>query len=74
MNDGVPEGGKISWSQKRLQKMLGDKERYVNLPEPLPIHIEYFTAVVDADTGRLQLHDDVYDYVRKVAVALGKDG
>ncbi len=73
LNDGVPEGGRIAWSQKRLQKMLGDKERYVYLPEPLPIHIEYFTVGVDADSGRLQVHDDVYDYARRVAVALGQD-
>jgi murein L,D-transpeptidase YcbB/YkuD len=74
LNDGVPEGGKIVWSQKRLQKMLGDKERYVNLPEPLPIHIEYFTAGVDTGTGELKLHDDVYDYARRVAAALGQAG
>lgn len=74
LNDGVPEGGRILWSQKRLQKMLGDKERYVYLPKPLPIHIEYFTANVDPDNGRLRLRDDVYDYAHKVAAALGQDG
>ncbi len=73
LNDGVNAGGKASWSQERLRKLLGDKERTVNLPEPLPIHIEYFTAVVDRDSQRLQLRDDVYDYARKVAVALGQE-
>jgi murein L,D-transpeptidase YcbB/YkuD len=73
LNDGVPEGGKIPWSQKRLQAMLGSSERYVYLPEPLPIHIEYFTAVVDGETGHLELHDDVYDYVRRVAAVLAQD-
>ncbi len=74
LNDGVPEGGKTAWSQERLRKMLGDKERTVNLPKPLPIHIEYFTAAVDSTTNRLSLRDDVYDYARKVAVALGHEG
>ncbi len=65
-------GGKLPWSQERLRKLLGDKERTVNLPEPLPIHIEYFTATVDPDSQRLQLRDDVYDYAHKVAAALGE--
>ncbi len=77
LNDGASEAGKLRggrglWNQDRLRKLLGDKERTVNLPEPLPIHIEYFTAVVDPDGQRLQLRDDVYDYARKVAVALGQ--
>ena len=74
LNDGVPDGGKASWSQERLHKLLGDKERYINLPKPLPIHIAYFTTIVDRDTNRLVLRDDVYDYARKVALALGQDG
>ncbi|MDR3462230.1 MAG: L,D-transpeptidase family protein [Beijerinckiaceae bacterium] len=61
------------WSQKRLLAMLGDSERYVNLPAPLPIHIEYFTASVD-EAGHLDLRDDVYDYVHRVAIALGQEG
>jgi murein L,D-transpeptidase YcbB/YkuD len=61
------------WSQKRLLGMLGNSERYVNLPKPLPIHIEYFTASVDA-SGHLDLRDDVYDYVHRVAIALGQEG
>ena len=77
LNDGAQAsgqapGGKMPWSQERLRKLLGDKERTVNLPEPLPIHIEYFTATVDPDSQRLQLRDDVYDYAHKVAVALGQ--
>ncbi len=73
LNDGVADGGKASWSQERLRKLLGDKERYVYLPKPLPIHIEYFTATVDNDSQRLQLRDDVYDYAHKVAMALGQE-
>ncbi|WP_395665264.1 murein L,D-transpeptidase [Methylocella sp.] len=59
------------WTQERLEKLIGgDKERYVNLARPLPIHLEYFTAKVDA-YGRLLTFEDVYGYSRKIRVALG---
>ena len=70
LNDSVPEGGKILWSQKRLEKMIGDSERYVNLPKPLPIHIMYFTAGVEADSGRVIQREDIYGYTRAVAASL----
>jgi murein L,D-transpeptidase YcbB/YkuD len=63
-------GAKNGWSEQRLKKLIGGDQRYVNLPEALPIHIEYFTAFVDAD-GHLQLRNDVYGYAHKVDVALG---
>ncbi len=62
-----------SWSEQRLKSLIGSGERYINLPVPLPIHIEYFTTYVD-DTGRLQLRDDLYGYSHKVKVALGLEG
>ena len=71
LNDSVPEGGKVLWSAKRLDAMLGDKERYVNLPKPLPIHIEYFTMSVDPESGRLAQREDIYGYTREVARTLG---
>lgn len=61
------------WSEDRVKKLIGGKERYVNLARPLPIHIEYFTAGVD-EFGRLQLRDDVYGYSHKVKAALGLEG
>ncbi|SFJ99449.1 L,D-transpeptidase family protein [Methylocapsa palsarum] len=61
------------WSESRIKGLIGGKERYVNLPAPLPIHIEYFTAFVDA-SGRLQLRDDLYGYSRRVKAALGLEG
>ncbi|HXW73047.1 MAG TPA: L,D-transpeptidase family protein [Methylocella sp.] len=61
------------WSEERVKKLIGGKERYVFLPKPLPVHLEYFTAYVD-DTGALQLRDDVYGYSRKVREALGFNG
>ena len=63
--------GRQSWSQERLEDMIGDKERYVNLPAPLPIHIEYFTASVEPDG--VKLREDVYGYAHAVASALGQE-
>jgi murein L,D-transpeptidase YcbB/YkuD len=61
------------WSEQRVKKLIGGKERYVYLPRPLPVHIEYFTAYVDA-AGALQLRSDVYGYSRRVRAALGLEG
>jgi len=62
-----------SWTEQRLKSLIGSGERYINLPVPLPIHIEYFTTYVD-ETGRLQMRDDLYGYSHKVKAALGLEG
>ena len=36
-----------------------DTQRKINLRKPLPIHVRYFTCVVDTD-GVVELHTDVY--------------
>jgi L,D-transpeptidase YcbB len=61
------------WSEERVKKLIGGKERYVYLPKPLPVHIEYFTAYVD-ESGALRLRSDLYGYSRKVRQALGLEG
>jgi hypothetical protein len=61
------------WSESRVKKLIGGKERYVYLPKPLPVYLEYFTAFVD-ESGALQLRDDVYGYSRRVKAALGLQG
>jgi murein L,D-transpeptidase YcbB/YkuD len=63
-----PERG---WSEERLKKLLGKSERRVSLPEPLPIHIVYFTMTVD-EKGELRRFDDVYDYAGKMRALLGQ--
>jgi L,D-transpeptidase YcbB len=60
------------WSEQRFQSLIGESERTVFLPRPLPIHIEYFTAFVD-DAGELQMRDDLYGHMRRVESALGLD-
>jgi L,D-transpeptidase YcbB len=66
-------GRNNGWSEQRVKKLIGGKERYVYLPKPLPVYLEYFTAFVD-DSGELQLRDDVYGYSRRVKAALGLQG
>jgi murein L,D-transpeptidase YcbB/YkuD len=61
------------WSEQRIKKLIGGKERYVNLARPLPIYLEYFTAEIDA-FGRLRVRDDIYGYSHKVKAALGLEG
>jgi L,D-transpeptidase YcbB len=61
------------WSEQRVKKLIGGKERYVYLPKPLPVHLEYFTAYVD-ESGELQLRADVYGYSHRVKAALGLEG
>ncbi|WP_210200259.1 L,D-transpeptidase family protein, partial [Methylocella silvestris] len=61
------------WSEERVEKLIGGKERYVHLAKPLPIHLEYFTAKVN-EYGQLQLSEDIYGFSRKVRAALGLEG
>jgi murein L,D-transpeptidase YcbB/YkuD len=66
----APQG---EWSESRLRGMIGASERRIDLAEPLPVHIEYFTAFVD-ENGRLQLREDIYGYSAKTRAALKLDG
>ena len=59
-----------AWNEGKIRSLIGGTQRTIYLPKPLPIHIEYFTALVD-DTGRLQLRDDIYGYSRRLKIALG---
>jgi murein L,D-transpeptidase YcbB/YkuD len=66
-------GRNNGWSEQRVKKLIGGKERYIYLPKPLPVYLEYFTTFVD-ESGALQLRDDVYGYSRRVKAALGLEG
>ncbi|MBM3625255.1 MAG: L,D-transpeptidase, partial [Alphaproteobacteria bacterium] len=61
--------GRPDYDEKRLKAMIGEKERRIDLAKPIPVHVEYFTAVVD-DAGGLRLYDDLYGYSAKVREAL----
>jgi len=50
--------------------MIGGKESWINLATHIPVHITYFTAVVD-DTGEVRTLPDIYGYNGRVERALG---
>jgi L,D-transpeptidase YcbB len=64
-------GAARGWSAERIESMIGSKERTVFLPQPLPIHIQYFTEFVDA-SGALQDREDVYGLTARVAAMLSR--
>lgn len=59
-----------SLSEGRLRSMVGGPERTINLDRPLPVHLAYFTTVVDA-TGELRNYPDLYGHNRRVRALLG---
>jgi murein L,D-transpeptidase YcbB/YkuD len=56
----------LGWPESRINAAIGGPERTVFLPQPLPIHIEYFTEFVD-EFGELQERPDVYGLMQRVA-------
>jgi L,D-transpeptidase YcbB len=54
------------WSAERIEAAFGGRERTVFLPQPLPVHIEYFTEFVD-ESGELRERPDVYGLTQRVA-------
>jgi murein L,D-transpeptidase YcbB/YkuD len=63
----------LGWSENRVEGAIGGSERTVFLPQPLPVHIEYFTEFVDED-GILQERRDVYGLTQRVAGTLSSFG
>jgi murein L,D-transpeptidase YcbB/YkuD len=47
------------YTPAKFESMFGGSEINLNFPKPIPVHLTYQTAFVDAD-GKLQLRDDVY--------------
>ena len=62
-----------SWPTRKLEKLIGPTERYINLAKPLPVHIEYFTTYVD-NSGKIVQRPDLYGYSARVRRALGLEG
>ena len=58
------------WTEARLRSLIGRGERTIKLPQKLPVHIAYFTLVVD-DKDELRPVKDLYAVNNKVRVALG---
>lgn len=58
------------WSPEAIQYALDEgREKAVELPEPIPVHLAYWTAWVD-DEGTLRFSQDVYDQDRDIAASL----
>jgi murein L,D-transpeptidase YcbB/YkuD len=65
-----PERG---WDEARLESMYGPQSRPVYLPEPMPLHVVYFTMRVD-ENGDLRRFADIYGYMDQMRALLGLDG
>jgi murein L,D-transpeptidase YcbB/YkuD len=59
-----------NFNAAKLKKMVGGGEKLVKLARHVPVHITYFTAVVDAD-GNLQMYDDIYGHDQRIEKAFG---
>ena len=73
----APEDG---YSEDRLRSLIGDREVVVPLAKPIPVHLTYQTAFVDAQ-GDLVFRDDIYALDSRTLAALhaprvktGRDG
>ena len=62
-------GAAKGWTERKVQSLLGDKERTFSLPAPVPVHLEYFTEFVD-ESGTLHEREDLYGLTGKVATVL----
>ncbi|MEZ5888778.1 MAG: L,D-transpeptidase family protein, partial [Xanthobacteraceae bacterium] len=60
------------WSQARVDSLLaGNESTVVPLNRPVPVHLTYFTAVVDED-GKLEKLGDIYGIDNRMAAAFFK--
>jgi len=60
------------WDADRLRTLFGTQERQVDLDTHIPVHITYFTAVID-ESGTVQFKTDIYGYSAAVRQVLGLD-
>lgn len=62
-----------AWRGTRLREaIVSGEQKSVKLPEPIPVHILYFTAWVE-DDGTLQFRKDVYGHDARLEAALRKE-
>lgn len=50
--------------------MIGKGEQQIRLPQPIPIHLTYFTLEVDS-LGEIRAFTDLYGINKKIRDALG---
>jgi murein L,D-transpeptidase YcbB/YkuD len=62
-----------AWTEAKIDSVLaGSKEVWAKIPAPLPVHIAYWTAWVDAD-GVVQFRDDLYGRDKPLLDVLEED-
>ena len=59
------------WDANRVRELIedGPEDNAIKLETKIPVHITYFTAVVD-DAGKVQSFPDVYGHERRITQAL----
>ena len=58
------------WSDSRIRRAMNSgTEKWVTLPEPVPVVISYYTAWVDPE-GQLNFREDIYGHDRRMAAQL----
>ncbi|MGE4371586.1 MAG: L,D-transpeptidase family protein [Xanthobacter sp.] len=62
-----------NWNEQRFTRMFGDKERYLTLKQPIPVHLVYFTTVADMQ-GHVTRFADIYGINAAVKKRLGLTG
>lgn len=67
---GLPKEG---WSEQRISRLLGGREKSLPLKNKFPVHLVYFNTFVDAE-GRLVTREDLYGINADTKAKLGLDG
>jgi murein L,D-transpeptidase YcbB/YkuD len=62
-----------AWSEQRLKKLIGRGERTIRMDAKLPVHLAYFTTMVEP-SGEVRSYGDLYGINRRVRLALGLGG
>lgn len=58
------------WNSRRIKKMIGGRERRIDLARHIPVHITYFTTMVN-EAGELVSKRDIYGHHERLRAALG---
>jgi murein L,D-transpeptidase YcbB/YkuD len=60
------------WTREKIREAINsDKIQIVRIPEPIPIHLLYWTAWVDSE-GRIHFRDDIYGRDKRLNRALNE--
>ncbi|UCF84104.1 MAG: L,D-transpeptidase family protein [Desulfobacteraceae bacterium] len=61
-----------NWTRQKIREVINsDKTQIVQIPEPIPVHLLYWTAWVDSE-GRIHFRDDVYGRDKRLIRALSE--